>query len=198
MAFKLKDLMVDLLPGAGAAGQNPAQCPAPSAVHCPLFSIHCPMPSMHCPTPSVLPPCTAFTVAQQACVSPSVAQPLCPFPSVGTQCPFPSLQQAAACISPSVNPCNSPSMNAPAALAQVACPFPSLTNPGGTDAAQLTGLATLKEQLRAQLAQVEQHEQAVHAAAKPQTVDEAQSLLQKLEEAMAELKAHIDELKKQA
>lgn len=196
MAFKLKDLMVDLLPGAGAAGQNPAQCPAPSAVHCPLLSIHCPTPSMHCPTPSIIPPCTAFTVAQQACASPSVAQPLCPFPSVGTQCNLPSMNALAApaCLPPSVNPCNLPSMNALAA----ACTFPSLTNPTGTDAAQLTSLATLKEQLRVQLAQVEQHEQAVHAAAKPQTVDEAQSLLQKLEEAMAELKAHIDELKKQA
>jgi hypothetical protein len=160
MAFKLKDLMVDLLPGGGA-GQNPAQCPKPSAVQCPLHSIHCPMPSMHCPTPSVIPPCTAFTVAQQACVSPSLVQPLCPLPSVPTQ-------------------------------------FPSLTNPTGVDATQLNSLATLKEQLRAQLAQVEQHEQVVHAAAKPQTVDEAQDLLQKLEGAMTELKAHIDELKKKA
>jgi len=137
MAFKLKDLMVDLLPAGGAAGQNPpAQCPQLSAAHCPLPSV-----AHHCPTPS---------------------------------------------------------MNAPEALAQVACPFPSLTNPTGVDAAQLNNLATLKEQLRAQLTQVEAHEQVVHAAAKPQTVDEAQSLLQKLEDAMAELKTHIEDLKKQS
>jgi hypothetical protein len=196
MAFKLKDLMVDLLPGAGAAGQSPpTHCPLPSLFTCATLSAptHCVTPSVQCPPPTVF----------HVCASPSVVQPLCPFPSVGTQCNLPSMNApvalaAAACVSPSVNPCNLPSMNAPVALA-AACTFPSVTNPPGTvDAAQLNNLATLKEQLRAQLAQVEAHEQVVHAAAKPQTVDEAQSLLQKLEEAMAELKAHIDELKKQS
>jgi hypothetical protein len=195
MAFKLKDLMVDLLPGAGAAGQNPPGCPQASAVHCPLPSVtqHCPMPSIvHCPAVS----------AAQACVSPSMVQPLCPFPSIGTQCISPSFQQAmaAACLPPSNDPCPWPSILAPNAMAQIACPFPSLTNPGaGTvDATQLTNLATLKQQLQQHLAQVEQHEQAVHAAAKPQTVEEAESLFQKMQEAMTELQAHIDELKKKS
>ncbi len=201
MAFKLKDLMVDLLPGTGAAGQQPpAGCPQASAAHCPLPSVtqHCPMPSVvHCGV-SVM----------QACVAPSVAAPLCPFPSVNTQCPFPSIKQdAAACPAPSViNPnalaqaggCPSPSIPPQNAMAQLACPFPSLTNtgPGQASAQQLSDLATLKEQLRQQLALVEQHEQAVHAAAKPQTVEEAEALHQKMQDATAELQAHIDDLKK--
>jgi hypothetical protein len=186
MAFKLKDLMVDLLPGAGAAaGPNPpGQCPSPSVVHCAVPSVtqHCPVPSIvHCGVSVVL-----------ACAAPSVVQPLCPFPSVGTQCPSPSVHPAAMA-------CPSPSVANPNAMAQVACPFPSLTNTGGAqpNAAQLADLATLKQQLQQQLAQVEQHEQAVHAAAKPQTLQEAEDLHQKMQEAMTELQAHIDDMKKQ-
>jgi hypothetical protein len=200
MAFKLKDLMVDLLPGTGAAGQQPpAGCPPGSIGHCPLPSV-----TQHCPLPSVV----HCGVSAQFCAAPSLAAPLCPFPSVNTQCPFPSIKQdAAACPSPSVlspnalapaGGCPSPSIKNQDAMAQLACPFPSLTNtgPGPVNAQQLTDLATLKEQLRQQLALVEQHEQAVHAAAKPQTVEDAQSLLQKMQEATVELQAHIDELKK--
>jgi hypothetical protein len=187
MAFKLKDLMVDVLPGAGgAAGQNQqAQCPTPSIPQpCPIPSLtqHCPVPSIvHCPAPS------GFV----GCVSPSVPQPLCPFPSLHTQCPFPSINQAAmACPAPSITHANG--------LAAFNCPFPSLTNTGGgaVNATQLSDLAILKQQLQQHLAQVEQQEQAAHAAAKPQTLEQAQDLHSKMQDAMGELQAHIDELKK--
>lgn len=186
MAFKLKDLMVDVLPGAGAAGQNqPAQCPSPSIPQCPMPSVtqHCPVPSIvHCQAPS----------GYVGCAAHSVAHPLCPFPSVQTQCPFPSLNQAMACPSPSITNANAN------AMAPLACPFPSLTNTdaGQVNASQLSDLATLKQQLQQQLDQVTQHEAAVHAAAKPQTVAEAEDLHQKMQDAMGELQAHIDDLKK--
>lgn len=184
MAFKLKDLMVDVLPGAGAA-QPPAQCPNPSVVHCPMPSVtqHCPVPSViHCPPPS----------AQALCAAPSGApQPLCPFPSVQTQCPFPSVNAAAMA-------CPSPSVTTTGQAMAFNCPFPSVTNTGGgaPNAAQLADLATLKQNLQQALAQVEQHEQTVHAAAKPQTLAEAQDLHKKMGAAMDELQAHIDTLKK--
>jgi len=192
MAFKLKDLMVDVLPGTGtAAGQNPpAQCPQPSVPHCPLPSVvqHCPLPSIvHC----------AVSVAAAGCFAPSVQQPLCPFPSV-QPCQFPSVNQmvAAQCPFPSVpTQCQSPSVNQ---MVAAQCPFPSVNNPGtgAPDASQLSDLATLRQQLQQALAQVDQHEQALHAAAKPQTVEEAATLEQQMKDALAELQAHKADLEK--
>jgi sialic acid synthase SpsE len=58
------------------------------------------------------------------------------------------------------------------------------------------GLATLKAQLQQALAQVEQAEKTAADAAKPQTLQEVDELEKKLTDALSELKARREELKK--
>jgi len=62
--------------------------------------------------------------------------------------------------------------------------------------ASLEALSTLRQQLQQQLAAVEQQEQAINAALKPQTVSQVDQLMQKLQEAMDELKTQRAELAK--
>ena len=62
--------------------------------------------------------------------------------------------------------------------------------------ASLEALSTLRQQLQQQLAAVEQQEQAINAALKPQTVTQVDQLMQKLQEAMDELKTQRAELAK--
>ncbi len=177
MAFKLKDLMIDVLPGAKAAPQlaGPVtQCPVPSGNVQVAAAMVCPLPSVHttyCPFPSAHPHCLAPSVlAQGAC------------PMISATQPGAAMLQAQAC--PMIS-----GMTQSITCADV---------PAGqqTDATQLANLATLKQQLQQHLDLVTQHEAAVHAAAKPQTVEEAQDLHQKMTDAMGELQAHIDDLKK--
>jgi len=52
----------------------------------------------------------------------------------------------------------------------------------------LTNLAALKEQLKKQLAAVEEQEQAIDAGMQPQTVSQVDQLVQKLQDALEELK----------
>ncbi len=159
MAFKLKDLMIDVLPGAqGAQAVNPAaQCPIPSAVTHLAAGIVCPIPSAH--------------------------TTLCPYPSAHYPCPIPSAQIVAQGICPMFSAVQ-PSLTCAAALAQP------------TDGTHMANLAILKQQLQQALDQVNQHEAAVHAAAKPQTVEEAEALETQLQGALAELQAHKADLQK--
>ena len=53
---------------------------------------------------------------------------------------------------------------------------------------QATNLSTLKEQLKKQLAAVEEHEKALEASLQPQTTSQVDQLMQKLQDAMEELK----------
>jgi hypothetical protein len=59
---------------------------------------------------------------------------------------------------------------------------------------QVENLATLKEQLKQALVNLEKQEQAVNESLKPQTVAEADELHQKLQGALEELKAHRETL----
>jgi hypothetical protein len=59
-----------------------------------------------------------------------------------------------------------------------------------------TGLSTLKDQLKQQLAEVEKQEAAAQASLQPQTVEEVDTLTKKLQEALEELKARRAELSK--
>jgi hypothetical protein len=167
MAFKLKDLMIHVLPsaqaGQAANAAPPAQCPNPSGQPF-AAAVVCPIPSHPvCPVPS----------------GPGImAQGLCPMISA-TQ---------------------------PGVYAQVACPMFSAAPQSFTcaDAAQtpdptyLTNLATLKQQLQQALDQVAQQEAVAHAAAKPQTVAEAEALEKQLQDALAELQAHKQNLTQKA
>jgi hypothetical protein len=52
----------------------------------------------------------------------------------------------------------------------------------------MASLSMLKEQLKQQLAAVEEQEQAIDASLQPQTVSQVDQLMQKLQDAMEELK----------
>jgi hypothetical protein len=58
----------------------------------------------------------------------------------------------------------------------------------------VTGLAALKEQLKGQLAQVEQLHSAAEESLRPQTLAQVDELQKKLEAALEELKARRTEL----
>jgi hypothetical protein len=53
----------------------------------------------------------------------------------------------------------------------------------------LMNLAALKEQLKQQLAEVEKQEEAITESLQPQTVSQVDQLMQKLQDAMEELKS---------
>jgi hypothetical protein len=59
---------------------------------------------------------------------------------------------------------------------------------------RLAALAILKQQLQQQLAEVEVYEKAISESSGPQTVDQVDALIQKLEGAIGELKKRKDDL----
>jgi len=168
MAFKLKDLMIHVLPGA--QGEKAANLAAPAA--------QCPLPSG---------------------TQPFVAAVVCPLPSQPTVCPWPSAHQVMAqAICPIIS-----AQNQPVIFAQLDCPMFSAGSPSFTcvgaaalspDTSHIANLAALKQQLQQALDQVTQQEAAAHAAAKPQTVEEAEALEKQLQDALAELQAHKQSL----
>ena len=72
----------------------------------------------------------------------------------------------------------------------------SIVNPVGTPEEGLSRLSALKQQLAAQLAEVEKEEKAAEESLKPQTVAEVDELQKKLQEAMDDLKKQRSELEK--
>jgi acyl-CoA thioesterase len=68
----------------------------------------------------------------------------------------------------------------------------------GEGVATPENLATLKAQLQQALAQVEAQERVMEEGQKPQTVEETEVLEQKLAEALEELRAHKDELRRRS
>jgi hypothetical protein len=62
--------------------------------------------------------------------------------------------------------------------------------------ASFTALSALKEQLKQQLAEVENQHAAAEAGLLPQSIEEADMLTKKLQEALDELKVHRAELAK--
>ncbi len=151
MAFKLKDLMIDVLPagrpqfGTACATHtiapcinnshlcvNPSFCAYPSAVQCTLHSLTvCPnLSGIYCPYGSIVVTTTILTTGCGGSIDPTYVL-------------------------------------------------------GG----QQVDLATLKEQLRAALTQVEEQERAAEAAARPQTQEQAADLEAKLEGALEEVRS---------
>lgn len=174
MAFKLKDLMISLLPGPGAA------CPtasAPDAQLCPTASA-----GRFCPAASVQ---VVFcpTVSAPVFLLPATPAQFCPTASAGLQLQFcPTASAGRFC----------PTASAEAA-AEPACPTASAPM---ESAAGAEGLAALKQQLQQALAQVEEQERALAASQLPQTLAEAEDLEARLRGALEELQQHKEALKK--
>ncbi|MFY9822434.1 MAG: hypothetical protein WAM82_13705 [Thermoanaerobaculia bacterium] len=114
-----------------------------------------------------------------------------------TLCRYPTYY----CHYPSLQPCFTHTICANLTchgVSYVTCPFGSLpttltlTGCGGTELPTGPGpidLGSLKEQLRAQLAAVEEHERAAEAASRPQTREQAAELEEKLKAALNEVQS---------
>lgn len=168
MAFKLKDLMISLVPGGERAcptASAPADarfCPTASAGRMQVQVVFCPTVS----APVLVMPATPY----QFC--PTASAGFCPTASAGFQfCPTASAEMGAE-----------------------ACPTASA--PAESVASGAEGLSALKQQLQQALAEVEEQEKAMAEPGLPQTVAEAEELEKKLREALEELRQHKEKLKK--
>jgi hypothetical protein len=165
MAFKLKDLMINLIPPGPGKGR-PDCAPASAAQFCGTASAG----AGFCGTPSA--------GAAGFCGTASAGAPagFCGTPSAGA---------AGFCGTASAGAqfCGTPSAGAGfcgTASAGVA----------GDPRAALEGLVLLKQQLLHALAQVEEHEKALEAACRPQSLEEAEELERHLRGALEELEQH--------
>ncbi len=189
MAFKLKDLMISLLPQAGRV------CPTASAPACPTASAP---DAFACPTATAFDARLCPTASAGLCVAasapvvfcPTVSAPVLVMPGTPRFCPTASAFDPRFCPTASAG-LACPTASAPEAAA--ACPTASAPAP---EAMSLDGLATLKQQLQQALAQVEEQERALAASHLPQTLEEADELEARLHEALAELRQHKEDLKK--
>jgi hypothetical protein len=171
MAFKLKDLIISLLPQPDAERACPTAsadarfCPTASAGFCPTASAgRCSPASVQvvfCPTPS----------------APVLVMPATPFQF----CPTASAGRGDFC---------------PTASAEAAVEARPTASAPAESAAGLEGLTTLKQQLQQALAQVEEQERAMAAPQLPQTIAETEELEARLLGALDELRQHKETLKK--
>ena len=158
MAFKLKDLMINLIPPGAGKGRRPDCAPASGV-------------GQFCGTPS------------------AGAAGFCGTPSAGAAgfCGTPSAGAAGFCGTPSAGAagfCGTPSAGA------AFCGTPSAGVVAGDPRAAFEGLVLLKQQLLHALAQVEEHERALEAACRPQSLEEAEELERHLRGALEELAEH--------
>jgi hypothetical protein len=174
MAFKLKDLIISLLPQAGAE----RACPTASAID-PRF----------CPTASADFCPTASAARVQVVFCPTASAPVLVMPAT----PFQFCPTASAAFCPTASAALQFCPTASAAEAAEACPTASAPT---ESAAGREGLAALKQQLQQALAQVEEQEKAMAEPQLPQTVAETEELEAKLREALEELRQHKENLKK--
>jgi hypothetical protein len=177
MPFKVRDLMIDVLPEAGIGGGN---------INCYLTCLDTPP---CCPgTGFRTPPCCAGTYYNTGCWIRSY--PCCP----GT-----GFRTPPCCAMTYYNTCGPCSPRPFTGCGPMSpCPRGSIIPPEQGGVATPENLATLKAQLQQALAQVEGQERAMEESQKPQTAEEAEALEQKLVEALEELRQHRDELRRRS
>jgi len=198
MAFKIKDLMIHVLdPKAAQAGlcRIPSvQCTAPNSLCTAIHSI--------CWPRTICPPITICETLPTV-VCQHVYSVICPG---GTACGVNSCPPASICINPShcgvVGSCglHTPCPGGSCAPIRSICTFgtqPTIFDPTIYENPDPTaGLATLKEQLKQAMANVETQEAALNDSLLPQTVAEAEDLETRLQGALDALKARKADLQK--
>lgn len=189
MAFKIKDLMINVLPSGTEAVCGLGTCRPLTGVCDPLHAGTC--ACTHCSACSVCSlQCTGGCTIHQCTAACSI---LC---TQGCTCTFCTAHCTAlgATCGPCTGQCSFQCTH-PATWPQITTACPQY--PVGSDPeASFTALSALKEQLKQQLAEVEQQHAAAEAGLLPQSVEEADMLTKKLQEALDELKAHRAELAK--
>lgn len=197
MAFKLKDLIINLLPPAGAGAECPTASAPGGARFCPTASADarfCPTASAtidarFCPTASagmVFCP----TASAPVLLVPAAAGQFCPTASAGIGGIAQFCPTASAGIAGIAQFCPTASAGFAAGVEAV-CPTASAP----TESVTLEGLAALKQQLQEALTQVEEQERALAASQLPQTLAEAEDLEARLRGALEELQRHKEGLK---
>jgi len=182
VAFKVKDLMINVLPAAGEALpciQGTLPC-----AQGPIFCTHvtvCGLCTNHtcgCTRCTVILSCgcTALTCGCSRCTA---------FLSCGCTV----ISRFGCSVLSACTPCGS-------AISQITPPGPGIPGPGPESSFET--LTALKAQLKQQLAEVESQQKAVEESLRPQTVAEVDELQSKLEAAIEELKARRAELTKKA
>jgi hypothetical protein len=179
MAFRFKDLMVDVLAGGGGC---PTLSVEPAQGQCPTLSVD-PLQGTPCPTLSVDPlqgtPCPTLSVGPQFAGGGTTG--ICPTLSVT---PTPGYALLA-----------TPTLTATTLTTLTTTPFIcELTLlPARTGA---ENLAFLKQQLRQTLEQIEAQERAAREPVLPRTLEEADELERRIQGALKELQDHKKTLQK--
>lgn len=173
MPFKVRDLMIDVVPETGG-GANIACCPGTMLTGDPFC---CPGTEFRTPA------CCPGTGFRTTCLCSYISPTCCPGTNFRTICchTLPTLYSPCGLFTPCdpYSPCPGGSVVLP-------IPEENLATP--------ENLANLKAQLQQALAQIEVQERAMEASQKPQTVEEAEALEQKLVEALEELRQQREEL----
>jgi hypothetical protein len=187
MAFKVRDLMINVLPsdpvGCGPAGtciKNSQGCIHPTLICDPLIN-----PKSYCansaPQGAICGACTLCTVLCTATCGCTHFSHCIPH-SIVIQCGFGCTD-----ITPICGPCTRHFQS---------CPGTSIVpeQAGTTQEASFAALSALKEELKQQLAEVEKQHTAAEHSLLPQTVEEVDMLTKKLQGALEELKSRRAEL----
>lgn len=213
-SFKLKDLMIQVQPNAPV----PQACPVvgPTVCHSPTIVCQAACSVIACSAAACsLHPCTAVACSGAPCT----AHPCTLFPCSAHPCSvFPCSAHPCSANACSAHPCSANVCSvlacshacsfAVCSAALLSCPNASIlppcqqgsvpitiTNPTDPGPLDVSGnLQTLKEQLKQQLAALEQQEKANEESMKPQSVEEVDDLQQKLQGALEELKTRRAEL----
>jgi hypothetical protein len=187
MAFKVKDLMINYLPTQAQVGRQPV----PPCLDPPLMTCGCSFCSLctqactegctactqctqctHCTNCTVCTHCTHCTACTLGCTNHLNPLTICAV-LVATHCTAHTCNFGSACG-----------------------PFASLA-PAGPVEGEASRLSALKQQLAAQLAEVEKQEKAAEEELRPKTVAELDELQKKLQEAIDELKTRRPQLEQQ-
>ena len=239
MAFKIKDLMINVLPTGPAAVCGPGgtctaitpECGHPTVVCNPAVNpatgvcgaavthcvgctlVHCTVVHTACGvcTNVLTCHCTALCTANctasicQACSAVASGCAACSLQCTCTATPCACTVHTCGCTAihtacgctihtGCIAGCTVVSGGCTAAVASI----PTPPGVGPTPEATFTALSALKDQLKAQLAEVDKQHQAASDSLLPQTVEEVDSLTQKLQGAIDELKNRRAELAKKA
>lgn len=202
MAFKIKDLMIAVLPERGGGGAGYQGCRAGCSM--PSKCEGCSMPSKcgGCSMPSECGACTYKTCDVFSCIGITGGPQTCFAAESGCGCSRGG-NSCQGCSTPSCGflGCTGGSFCAASCPGITGC---NDTCPGVTLTiilrpdipADPEGLAILKEQLKRTLTQVEIQERVIEESLKPQTIEEVEQLEKKLTEALSELRARKQELQR--
>lgn len=193
MAFRVKDLMINVLPGEGE-GQGGFLSRFPCHCGCTWgYTQGCGPTTGGTPQTFMMMTCPTATLG---CTD-GVSHPIPTRCAVSHGCPPVTMW----CM-PGVSPTGHPPTTVFFGLSPFCCmPWstiagPVAVQPGGDPAALVEQLAAMKAQLREAIAQIENQEKVVSELAQPQSIAEIEELQSKLKEALDELEHRKSELKK--